>query len=282
MQFVRYHALGNVYIVLPDAPELTAAQVQRLCHDRFGLASDGLLLPGERASPRLSIGSAEFPLSILNPDGSSAETSGNGLRIFSRWLWDTGQVSTEPFTINTGYKTVRAQILADGQRIAVEMGQAVVESFEHVLEVDGQTVSANIVSMGNPHCVVVGEIVSAETAHRLGPLIENHPHFPNRTNVQFAEPINRNAIRIEIWERGAGYTLASGSSACAAAVIAHRLGWCDVTIAVHMLGGVLDVQIAPDGSVAQTGPVVKVAEGFVTSAVLSTSSAEIYIHSSGG
>jgi diaminopimelate epimerase len=234
------------------------------------------LLPGRRVS-------AEFPLSILNPDGSSAETSGNGLRIFSRWLWDTGQVSSEPFTIYTGFKTVRAQILDDGKRISVEMGQAVVEALGQALVVAGQTVSAHIVSMGNPHCVVVGEVVtstklstsSAEIARRLGPLIENHPRFPNRTNVQFIEPINRNAIRIEIWERGAGYTLASGSSACAAAVVAHKLGWCDETIAVHMPGGVLDVQIAPDGSVTQTGPVVKIAEGVVAAAVMSTSSAEI-------
>jgi diaminopimelate epimerase len=127
--------------------------------------------------------------------------------------------------------------------------------------VAGETLEYSAATVGNPHCVIHRERASREEALRLGPLVETDPRFPNRTNVQFCQVLDRGNIRIEIWERGAGYTLASGTSSCAAVAVAHRLGLCDAAVSVQMPGGALHVEIAPDFAVRMTGPVGRVAEG---------------------
>ena len=129
------------------------------------------------------------------------------------------------------------------------------------MEIGGQTIEFCAATIGNPHCVILGTKISAEEARRLGPLIENEPRFPNRTNVQFMKVVDRSNIQIEIWERGAGYTLASGSSSSAAAAVAYRLGLCDGQITVHMPGGKIEIKIAEDFAVSMTGTVTRVAEG---------------------
>ncbi len=135
------------------------------------------------------------------------------------------------------------------------------EVIDEVLDVEGQALAYSALTIGNPHCVVLGQTVSAETAQRLGPHVECDARFPNRTNVQFMRVLDRATIQIEIWERGVGYTLASGSSSCAAAAVAHRLGLCEARIAVHMPGGVIDIAISEDGSVSMAGAVTRVFEG---------------------
>jgi len=245
MEFLKYHALGNDYLVStsehPDFSEneLTSEQVRKICHRNFGLGSDGILVGGKDDSGNC------FTLKIYNPDGSTAEKSGNGLRIFARSLWDRKLVFQSKFKIVTSGGIVSAQVDSSGQSVTVEMGSVSFQSniipvtgesrevLNETLEINGEKLTFCSATIGNPHCVVLQRKISADETRRLGPLIETHPSFPNRTNVQFLEVLNRNTIRIEIWERGAGYTLASGSSSCAAASVAHRLGLCDAEIALN-------------------------------------------------
>jgi len=270
MRFAKYHALGNDYLVInPEelqAP-LTAQQIQRICHRNFGVGSDGILL-----GPTPST-SARFALRIFNPDGSEAEKSGNGLRIFSRYLWDRKLVRDEEFAIQTLGGLVRSKVMNQGRQVRVEMGRVTFWSDEipmtgcrrevlnERLEAGDRTFTFCAASIGNPHCVVPLSAIDPELAKRYGPIIETHPSFPRRTNVQFLKVLDRANLQIEIWERGAGYTLASGSSSSAAAAVAHKLGLCDRSVAVHMPGGQLGIEIGPDFSIVMTGPVTKVAEG---------------------
>jgi len=272
MRFVKYQALGNDYLVVGPAElagEPSKAQVRRLCDRHYGVGSDGLLvgpLPAE---------GADFGLRLFNPDGGEFEKSGNGLRIFARFLWDEGRVRAEPFTILTPGGRVTAQVMEGGRWITMAMGRVSFDSsvipvggprrqvLDETMVVAGQELRYCAVTIGNPHCVVLREQVNAEEARRLGPLIEHEPRFPNRTNVQFLRVLGRSRIQIEIWERGAGYTLSSGSSSCAAAAAAHRLGLCDARVTVEMPGGCLEISIAEDESVLMAGPVTRVCAGQV-------------------
>ena len=270
MEFLKYHALGNDYLVStsehPDFSknELTSEQVRKICHRNFGLGSDGILVGGKDDSGNC------FTLKIYNPDGSTAEKSGNGLRIFARSLWDRKLVDHSKFKIVTSGGIVCAQVDSSGQSVTVEMGSVSFQSniipvtgesrevLNETLEIYGEKLTFCSATIGNPHCVVLHRTISAEETLRLGPLIETHPSFPNRTNVQFLEVLNRNTIRIEIWERGAGYTLASGSSSCAAASVAHRLGLCDAEIAVLMPGGQIDITISENYNIIMKGSVTRI------------------------
>lgn len=270
MNFYKYQALGNDYIVIPPdhlGAALTAAQIIRICDRHYGVGADGILL-----GP-LPTQAADFGLRLFNPDGGEFEKSGNGLRIFARYLWDAGLASDAPFTIMTPGGLVTAQIFDRGRRVQVDMGQVSFDStkipvlgpprevLNEPMTVAGETVHYCAATVGNPHCVVLMETVDAALAHRLGPLIEHEPRFPNRTNVQFMQVLDRNNIRIEIWERGAAYTLASGSSSSAAAAVAHRLGLCDQEINVHCPGGVIEIAIGDDWSIRMTGAVTRVCHG---------------------
>ena len=270
MEFLKYHALGNDYLVStsehPDFSknELTSEQVRKICHRNFGLGSDGILVGGKDDSGNC------FTLKIYNPDGSTAEKSGNGLRIFARSLWDQKLVDHSKFKIVTSGGIVCAQVDSSGQSVTVEMGSVSFQSniipvtgesrevLNETLEINGEKLTFCFATIGNPHCVVLQRKISADETRRLGPLIETHPSFPNRTNVQFLEVLNRNTIRIEIWERGAGYTLASGSSSCAAASVAHRLGLCDAEIAVLMPGGQIDITISENYNIIMKGSVTRI------------------------
>lgn len=270
MRFVKYHALGNDYLVIDPADggaALTPDMVRRICDRHYGVGSDGIL-----AGP-FDTDEADFGLALYNPDGTTFEKSGNGLRIFGRYLWDTGRVNEQPFTISTPGGVVTARIHRGGRRVTVHMGRVSFDStripvagpprqvLDETMEVAGQVLRYSCATIGNPHCVVQRDEVTAHEARTLGPLVENDPRFPNRTNVQFMEWLDRSRIQIEIWERGAGYTLASGSSSCAAAAVAHRLGLCDADVTVYMPGGAIEIQIAPDWEVTMTGAVTRVCDG---------------------
>ncbi|MBA3848989.1 MAG: diaminopimelate epimerase [Opitutus sp.] len=271
MRFQKYHALGNDYLVLDpaDSPASASpepAQVRALCDRHRGVGSDGILwgpLPSATAG---------FRLRIFNPDGSEAEKSGNGLRIFARYLFDRGKVSAAPFTIETAGGTVEARVLDAGRSVTVDMGRVSFTStaipvagpardvLDEVLEAGGRQFTFCAATVGNPHCVVPLPEISPALAHEFGPLIERHALFPNRTNVQFLRVLDRANIQIEIWERGAGYTLASGSSSCAAAAVACRLGRVDRDVTVHMPGGRIRIELGIDWTVRMTGAVTRVAE----------------------
>lgn len=273
MQFHKYHALGNDYIVLdpadfPDWAEPDTAQIRVICHRNFGVGSDGILW-----GP-LPSASSDFGLRIFNPDGSEAEKSGNGLRIFARYLWDSGKAKSPAFTIETPGGNVKADLQDEGRMITVDMGRVSFTSTDipvsgeprevlnESIQLDDREFTFCAATIGNPHCVVPLSAVDAELAHRFGPALEIHSNFPNKTNVQFLQVLDRSSIRIEIWERGAGYTLASGSSSSAAAAVAHRLGLVDDRLTVHMPGGQIGIEIDPESyAIRMTGSVTQVARG---------------------
>lgn len=269
--FYKYHGLGNDYVVIDPARlslTLNRESVGLICHRNYGVGSDGILygpITAEDGSIRVR---------IFNPDGSEAEKSGNGLRIFARYLVETGYVTSPDFQIDTKGGRVSVHLDApDGRLMTVSMGILTFDS-ERIpvrgpkrevllepLEVNDHGLKICAVSIGNPHCVVVRDEVDRNLALALGPMIEEHNLFPDRTNVQFMKVVDRRNIQIEIWERGAGYTLASGSSSCAAAGVAFKLGYCDPDIHVHMPGGTLEVSISTDLSVKMRGEVSAVFEG---------------------
>jgi diaminopimelate epimerase len=213
-------------------------------------------------------------LRFFNPDGSEAGKSGNGLRIFARYLWDQGYVSAPLFTLSMNGQVIEAEIKdASAQRLSMTLGRLSFSSLEipvagterevvaEPLAFGEQVYPVTAVTIGNPHCVIFMEEVSAALARRLGPLIETAPYFPQRTNVQLAQVLDEHTLRIEIWERGAGYTLASGTSASAAAGAALKTGRCVSPVEVHMAGGVAQVSIDSTWAVTLTGSVEAVCEG---------------------
>ena len=277
LKFVKYHALGNDYIVIPEG-EFGVTKIQHICHRNYGVGADGILL-----GP-LESETCDFRLRIFNPDGSEAEKSGNGLRIFSRYLWDEGRVRVEPFTVETLGGPVTCQVSENGRIVTVKMGVVSFngdripvrpsrlgtgrgggarEVLREQMKIEDREFEFCAATVGNPHCVVLCDDPTPELARHYGPLIETDARFPNRTNVQFMQILDRGNIRIEIWERGAGYTLASGSSSVASAAVAYRLGLCEGEIAIHMPGGELDISIAPDFSAVMRGPVTRVCRGSI-------------------
>lgn len=267
MKFHRYHALGNDYLVIraSDLSVPLTPQVARLiCHRNFGIGSDGILV--DEDSER----GESFRLRIINPDGSEAEKSGNGLRIFARYLWDNKLVSDKPFSVDTAGGRVSCLVSRHGKLVTVDMGRVSFQSkdipltgpsreaINEELEISGQRVRFCAATVGNPHCVVLNLDSTESTAKAFGPLLEVHPLFPNRTNVQFLKVVDRNTISIEIWERGAGYTLASGSSSSAAAAVAHKLSLVDSNVTVRMPGGNLRIEISPTFEIRMEGPVTRV------------------------
>lgn len=270
ISYSKYHALGNDYIVMDPAKcplELTPERVRLICHRNFGVGSDGILWGPAVKNGRIS-------LRIFNPDGGEAEKSGNGVRIFSRYLIDEGYVKTDSFELDTPGGTVLVEKLdGEGRLLRVEMGRLSFFSpaipvageerqvVDEPMEFGGKTFRATCVSVGNPHCVIPVEHATPELARSLGPLAENSPRFPNRINMQLLEVLDRNNIRIEIWERGAGYTLASGTSSCAAAGAAFRLGLAGPDVTVHMPGGEIRISIDGDWTVHMTGSVNGVSRG---------------------
>jgi len=270
MRYRKYHGLGNDYLVIDPAGtgrELTTDEIRRICHRNYGPGSDGILwgpLPSQVA---------DFALRIFNPDGSEAEKSGNGLRIFARYLYDERKIGNSKVAIETSGGVVKSRVFEQGRQVEVEMGSVSFEStkipvlgpprevLDESMVIDGQEYRYSAATIGNPHCVITSSDLTPELARSVGPVVERERRFPKRTNVQFMKVLDRANIRIEIWERGAGYTLASGSSSCAAAAVARKLGHCDGSIAVHMLGGVLDVTIDDHFSVTMRGAVTRVNDG---------------------
>jgi len=271
--FTKYHALGNDYIVInpKDLPApLTTEQVKTICHRNFGVGSDGILL-----GPLPST-TAKCALKIYNPDGSIAEKSGNGVRIFSRYLWDIKFVGNDEFALQTDGGIVRSTVFDGGKMVRVEMGKVSFDSEKIPVtggkrEVINEKISVGnrefiycAATIGNPHCVIPLPEIDLTLAHEFGPFLEQHPNFPRKTNVQFLKVLDRANIQIEIWERGAGYTLASGSSSSASAAVAHKLGLVDKNVTVHCPGGDIQIEIRDGFDILMTGSVTRVAEGVIS------------------
>jgi len=281
--FFKGHGLGNDYIALDPAKlsfKLTPKTIRALCDRNWGIGSDGILalVPSKKAN---------FGLRIFNPDGSEAEKSGNGLRIFGCYLYHTKHTRKKHLTVETKGGLVEIHLELNGHGLVggatVDMGRAVFqpialpctlrvpELIQQPVKAAEQSLRFTGVSVGNPHCVVFKkreEHWTREELLEIGPELENHTIFPKRTNVQLAVPIGPKAISILIWERGAGETQASGSSACAAACAGVRLGLVKSPVTVKAPGGTLEITVDSQYNVTMKGPVTEVARGEISPAFL--------------
>jgi diaminopimelate epimerase len=243
MKLSKWQALGNAYLLVERAelPEpLTPERVRELCEGR----SDGIL-------EVLSTNGAQAEVQVWNPDGSTAEMSGNGARIAAAWL--ARKSGTHRVTLHIGDRNVTATV--DGNDVVLDAGKVEVGEAESI-DVDGEQIEFTPVSVGNPHAVVRREPERQELL-RLGPLLERHPRFPQRTNVQLVRIDGPHDITVGVWERGAGETLSSGSSSVAAAAAAVANGWCESPVRVHLPGGDLLVELDENRQARLTGPVVE-------------------------
>ncbi len=265
----KYQGLGNDYLVLDpnkNDVELTESTIQMICNRNFGAGSDGILYGPVMKEDAICV-------KIYNPDGSEAEKSGNGVRIFGKYLLDQGYVKKSPVELSTLGGMVEIEYLnMRGTEIRVNMGKVSFASGKIPVTGDNREIinesmvfhdrlyNTTCVSVGNPHCVIMMERVTKEDAMEIGPYVEHSPNFPQRINMQLCHVIDRSNIEIEIYERGAGYTLASGTSACAAAAASYKMGLTDADISVHMPGGVLDISIHEDHTVSMVGSVQYIGE----------------------
>ncbi len=260
----KYHGLGNDYLVLdPNKNKISLQErkIEMLCRRNFGVGADGILY-----GPLLEDG--KIKVAIFNPDGSEAERSGNGVRIFAKYLRDAGYVKEQKFTLTTKAGDVVIEFLdeaacsmrvnmgkADFMSASIPMSGIMHEVINEPLMFHGTLYNTTCLSVGNPNCVIMTEDVSGKKVKALGPYVENASYFPNRMNLQLCKVESRNRLRIEIYERGAGYTLASGTGACAAAAAAYRMGLVDREMTVEMPGGELKIEIGEDGDIYMTGSV---------------------------
>lgn len=275
-EFVKSHGLGNEYIVLNSEQisfKLNEQAIRRICNINFGIGSDGVLL-------KVPSSEADFGLRIFNPDGSEAEKSGNGLRIFCKYIYDYKFSKERKFTVETLGGIVNADIVEvknnKASLITIDMGQSIFEAqaiptkFTHAEAIDeklsvlDKEFEVSCVSMGNPHCVVVKDKLDIDEIKKYGPYIENNKMFPNKTNVQFVRVISRECVEALIWERGAGFTLASGTSSCAVVSVLRKKNLVDDKVRVRLLGGELMVEVDNNFNVRMTGPIREIAHGVLS------------------
>ncbi|MFL2641287.1 MAG: diaminopimelate epimerase [Thermodesulfobacteriota bacterium] len=270
--FVKSHGLGNDYIVMDLKKinfKLDKKRIKEICHRNYGIGADGILL-------LVNSKKADFGLKIYNPDGTEAEKSGNGLRIFSKYLYDYKYTKKRNFLIETKGGIVHSEVILKNKKIKdvkVDMGVASFESkkipvktknkysINQRIKVKNQSFTYSSVTVGNPHCVIFLKKASKDLALKFGRLIEENKLFPKRTNVQFAQIISKNKVKIEIWERGAGYTLASGSSSCGVVSVGYKLGLLSEKVEVIMPGGKLYIEIDKDYKLTMKGPVEEICNG---------------------
>jgi len=272
MKFTKMQGTGNDYILIQDFERRVvrpAALARRMCQQHFGVGADGLILI-------LKSRRADFKMRIFNPDGSEAEMCGNGIRCLGKLVYERGLTRKKELTIETaaGIRTLRL-LVRKGKvfRVEVNMGRPGLEReaipilgqgspvLAQRITALGKTFSATCLSMGNPHCVIFVKSLAPFPVERFGPVIENLPIFPQRTNVEFARVLHRGEVEVRIWERGVGETLACGTGTSAVAVAGVLTGRTDRKIHIHLLGGDLQVDFRADGCVYLTGPAKVVFQG---------------------
>jgi len=269
INFTKMHGLGNDFMVIDGINQqisLTPAQIKQWSDRRFGIGFDQLLLVEKPLTDQ-----AEFLYRIYNADGSEVEQCGNGARCFARFVVDKGLTTSSNIPVETSSGLIKLKLIGD--LVEVNMGAPVFkpaalpfvadsEANQYVADVDGQPIEFGAVSMGNPHAVIRVEDVETAAVETLGPLIESHVRFPNRVNVGFMQVIDRSHIRLRVFERGAGETMACGTGACAAVVSGIQRGWLDSEVEVSLAGGLLTISWqGDDAPVLMTGPATTVFEG---------------------
>lgn len=259
MHFTKMHGLGNDYLyVYGEVPENISELSQYLSERHFGAGSDGMIYISKSNV-------ADFKMRIFNADGSEAKMCGNGIRCVGKYVYDKGYTDKKQLTVETlsGIKTLELHIVGEKVKsVTVSMGKAVAEK-PKTLDVDGEKVELIPVSVGNPHAVIFVDDIETAPLTTLGPKIERHPEFPDGVNVEFVQVINEETIRMRVWERGSGVTMACGTGACASTMAAISAGYCryDETVSVQLDGGTLKIRIDGDNEVQMTGPAKFVYEG---------------------
>ncbi len=274
------HGLGNDFILIDCREQNCPSESsdlrdfsRRLCDRRFGIGADQLLLLCDSVK-------ADFRMRILNADGSEVEMCGNGIRCLARYIWDRKLSSKDVLDIETLAGIMRPQ--RSGDMVRVDMGEPVLEPekipviipsalesqrskpiIDHPLQVADREFKITCVSMGNPHAVIIVEDVSDFPVAQYGPMIETHGIFPKRTNVEFIQVLNRSEVKMRVWERGSGETMACGTGASAAAVASALMGHTGKTVIVHLMGGDLLIEQTADQHIYMTGPAVQVFEGSI-------------------
>ncbi|MDQ0149664.1 diaminopimelate epimerase [Eubacterium multiforme] len=273
--FVKMQGLGNDYLVFDEEKinfKVNEKFIKKVCNTNWGIGSDGVLL-------KIKSKNLKFGLKIFNPDGSIAEKSGNGLRIFCKYLYDYKYVKDNKFLVETDGGIVKAEVIKSENEkariISIDMGKAEFDSkliptdFEEKISLGEKIIVkdreflVNCVSIGNPHCVIIENELSIDKVKKYGKLIENHSKFPNRINVQFVKIISRKEVEILIWERGAGFTLASGTSSCAVVSVLKKLGLVENEVKVNMIGGNLNIKLDENYNIKLIGEVRKICDGII-------------------
>jgi len=273
LRFTKMHGLGNDFILIdcreqacPSASQDLRDLSRRLCERRFGIGADQILLLEDSKE-------ADFRMRIINADGSEVEMCGNGIRCLAKYIWDRRLSEKSVLEIETLAGTIRPE--KSGDLVKVDMGEPILDPeripvaisssrvMDFPLRMTDREFSITCVSMGNPHAVIFVDDISGFPVSLYGPLIETHPLFPRRTNVEFVQVIGSDELRVRVWERGSGETLACGTGACAAAVASSLKGLTAAIVTVHLPGGDLLIEQSLDGHVYMTGPAVQVFEGVV-------------------
>ena len=274
MIFTKWHGIGNDFVIVNGFEEKIgdyASKAIAVCDRHFGIGADGLVLA-------LPSDVADFRMRIFNSDGSEAEMCGNVTRCFARYVYETGLTKKTELTIETLAGIIRPKLLFENGKVSavrVDMGEPRLKrgeipmtggdsdarAIDETLTVGGKSYRFTAVSMGNPHCVIFTDEVENLDLKTLGQPIEFHPLFPRKTNVEFVKVIDRRTLRMRVWERGAGITLACGTGTCATVVAAVLNGKTDRTVTVHLDGGDLLIEWGEDNHVYKTGPAVEVFRG---------------------
>lgn len=262
MKFTKMHGIGNDFIIV-EADEAAKSGMtnfelaEKMCHRHFGVGADGLIIVNPADKP-LKSENTDISWRIFNSDGSEPQMCGNGIRCFARYVYDKGLVNKNTFSVSTLAGVIVPEVLADG-RIKVDMGEPILvpakipvaikdigRVVNYPFEVNGRKLNFTAVSMGNPHCVIFTDKDSAQMAKTLGTFIEKHVLFPEKTNVEFVNVISPDKIRVDVWERGCGITLACGTGACASVVAAVLNGYTDRNVEVELPGGNLFIEWRSD------------------------------------
>jgi diaminopimelate epimerase len=280
MQFWKMHGLGNDYIVIDNRDEKlddkkASILAKKLCARRFSVGADGLLLVCNSKV-------ADIKLRIFNLDGSEAEMCGNGIRCFSKYCYETGVVKKSEFTVETlsGIKNIWLSLNRANEVMSVKVDMGVPNWERDSLPMTGdsgvgtcincdltvgeETFSVTCLSMGNPHCVMFVENVDKAPVDYIGPFVENHEVFPKRVNVVFVQVVGKDELKVRVWERGCGETLACGTGTCAAVAAANKLGKVGSKVTVHVLGG--DLQVEVGKNLFLSGAAEKVYQGILSGA----------------
>lgn len=274
IRFVKSEGAGNDFVIVDELDtnyNLSAQKIRKMCDRHFGVGADGLLL----ARPSSA---ADFQMLFFNPDGSQAEMCGNGIRCFGKYLYDHGRTKKEEIIIETksGFRVLTLEVAhGDVASAKVDMGKpsfiarmvpvetGTTEFVDVPLKVNGSELKATCLSMGNPHCVVFVDSLDNYPVAEFGPKMEILPIFPEKINTEFVQVISRREIKLKVWERGAGLTLACGTGACAAVAASVKKGLTDRTVSVNLPGGSLQVQWSESGSIYLSGPASEVFSGTI-------------------